>query len=48
MTICWGLKNSLMLQDEDGHEAEGVPQVLGSTVFPPLETSAGMLFLCYL
>ena len=35
-----------MLQEDAGHEAEGVPHVEGSTEVDVLLTSAGMVDLC--
>ena len=46
MTSCWAVKNSEMLQDDDGHEAEGVPNVEGSMELLALETDWGTALLC--
>ena len=45
MTSCWGVKNWLMLHDEDGHAADGVPNVDGSIVFPAFVMDDGMVSL---
>ena len=44
-TSCCGVKNSVMLHDEDGHAADGVPNVDGSIVFPAFVMDDGMVSL---
>ena len=46
ITICWGVKNSVMLHPEAGHAAEGVPQLAVSSEVVELFTFAGTLGRC--
>ena len=46
MTSCWATKNSEMLHDDDGHAAEGSPNVEGSMLLPPFVIDDGIALLC--
>ena len=45
-TMFWAEKYWLMLHEEDGYAAEGVPQDEGSTEPVAWDTEVGTLFLC--
>ena len=45
MTSCWGVKNSVLLHDEEGYDAEGVPHEEVSILLVALDTELGTLDL---